>query len=650
VQRPGQSVFGAEPRYMRAPRCFTTNRPVYPVYTGGICRTEARACKPRVGRRLRPFTRQRRMRSRSRWSSRDKEGGGGRRPSSKGRVSAKEDGGGGSSHRSAKHVDLKESGMPSSKEDGDGVSKLSDSLELKDATDKSEIGNVVKAASASRVLDRLAKKPSLQLPRPGRLTSRSSSRRSSAESPGGKEARRSLSRRMSAPATSATALATADAVGTADTSIKRNSRQAKQDPSPEGPRMSLLTASWPLEDFFVAGLLPMSSRDGRSGVQAVLQVQPTEPIGSVVDQLHQRKVCECIVAYANGRSEFFDCLDLSTFLVEAVAGKTDLNAAALIKAAEKDDWCTTKHKLRRVAETPVSEALRLPRQEACEFRRFDASGSLEDLLRRLGIQRRVPVYRGEKLCCIVSPADILEMCCRLTEDTKHILEQMQLSDAVLKRPNIISKVEIPEEASLLEVLFTMYKADMRVAPVLASHRQADNSPTDALTNTPDSGELVGQFDIASLRAMFARGPTDGSSREWWWEESTVTTNILLEPCMDFLVRGSNRSAKTQSAYSAVLLEESLARSILRSLSSSFQSIVVHRASCGSSGVRNTNTSAPTCLRVSSPLMGLFSVCKQQDYSSLCGLIQPSRVVGRLEHGGHRRLLLVTGPSLPRVVS
>lgn len=69
------------------------------------------------------------------------------------------------------------------------------------------------------------------------------------------------------------------------------------------------------------------------------------------------------------------------------------------------------------------------------------------------------------------------------------------------------------------------------------------------------------------------------------KKNTVTTNILLEPCMDFLALGSNRltsAAKTQSAYAAVLLEESLARSISRSLSSSFQSIVVYRVSNGSS--------------------------------------------------------------------
>jgi len=363
----------------------------------------------------------------------------------------------------------------------------------------------------------------------------------------------------------------------------------------------VLSIARPVEDFIVAGLLPVPHRDTVRGGLALLQVQSTETIGSVINQLHRWKISSCIVAFADGRMEFFDCMDFSSYLLEEFAGGARDSTATVESATGHEDWEEAKRKLRRIAAAPVQDCLRPPRGSVSSFSRLDASESLEKLLPLLRLHRRVAVYRGGELCRVVTASDVLEMCCQLSEDTKSLLEVTRLADLIPRAPSMVSKLEISEDACLLEVLRLMRGADVRVVPVLDSSARGPECPSPGTgglrTSTESRGSaiedpcaapgqsLVGQFDIAALRTMFARDHPNGDAEgPWWWEDASITSNILVEPCMDFLALGPRRlflsTAKSQPAYAAVLVEEPLARAVMRSLSSSYQSVVVHQTRRG----------------------------------------------------------------------
>lgn len=355
-----------------------------------------------------------------------------------------------------------------------------------------------------------------------------------------------------------------------------------------------LSASNSVEEFLEQGLLPVPS----SANGGLLQVGPLEPIGDVIEKIHHRRLRSCIVAFEDGKKEFFDCMDLACFILQAIEGPYG--------RAETDNWDLTKKKLRSVAEAPVCNAVKGGRG-AGEFRRFDSDGSLFELLRMFSRLRRVPVYRHGELCRVVTPSDILEMCCCVSEDTKDCLEDTLLTEMMGLSPGILSEVQVSEDFSVLEVLQVMRDYEVNVTPVvegflgrtrsqdsvasfdcnqrsgsaatvsqqlMQANKQSQERVQD-LIKEKCARTIVGQFETAAMRVMLVH--LDADEKTWWWEDSSLSRNILLEPCMDYLsLSGTvviNHNISTP--FNLMRAEETLARSITKVLTSNYQSVVVY---------------------------------------------------------------------------
>merc|ERR1719331_2542345 len=83
------------------------------------------------------------------------------------------------------------------------------------------------------------------------------------------------------------------------------------------------------------------------------------------------------------------------------------------------------------------------------------------------------------------------------------------------------------------------------------------------SSPPGAHTLVGQFDA-----------DEGS---WWWEDESLTRNILLEPCMDYLSLSGTVIVTNSdtSPFNIMKAEETLMRSITKVLTSNYQSVVVY---------------------------------------------------------------------------
>jgi len=144
-----------------------------------------------------------------------------------------------------------------------------------------------------------------------------------------------------------------------------------------------LTASLPLEDFFLTELI-------QDDPEKMIIVPHTEPIASVVEQMHSKQLTSCIVNLATGEQEFFDCMDFGSYLLEVMTGGAS-TPSELRKVAE--DWEAMKRKLRRVAQEPVRKALRggLARAANGGFGRLDADQSAALSRQRDGLPALPPV-------------------------------------------------------------------------------------------------------------------------------------------------------------------------------------------------------------------------------------------------------------------
>jgi hypothetical protein len=292
-----------------------------------------------------------------------------------------------------------------------------------------------------------------------------------------------------------------------------------------GATTKALNADSRVEEFIAQGLLPVP--------ESLLRVSPLEPVGSVVEKLYKWRLRSCIVTFDNGINEFFDCTDLACFIMEFVVGAEFFREYA---AVEGEDWDTTKDKLKRVAEAPVGDAIKGNRG-AGMFKRFDAESSLMDLMKLFSSQKRVPVYRDGLLCRVVTPSDILEMCCCVSEDTLQCLESTLLTELMRTWPGILSEIEVSEDHSVIEVIQAMRESGVDVTPVfegLGRIRPSDGVERRSSVSSMDSEDpyaternLVGQFDTAALRVMLVH--LDHHEGCFWWEEDSITKNILLEP-------------------------------------------------------------------------------------------------------------------------
>jgi len=357
-----------------------------------------------------------------------------------------------------------------------------------------------------------------------------------------------------------------------------------------------LTASLPLEDFFLTELI-------QDDPEKMIIVPHTEPIASVVEQMHSKQLTSCIVNLATGEQEFFDCMDFGSYLLEVMTGGAS-TPSELRKVAE--DWEAMKRKLRRVAQEPVRKALRGGLARAANggaggFGRLDADQSLQSLLPLLSTQRPVPIFRGGELCRTMTASDVLELCFSLADESKTLLEQCPLQEVITKVPGALSKLGISEDLGLLEVVHLMREANVHVVPILASSGSdeansfkdkgldltARRSSTDSTSSTDgtDTRPLVGQFDITSLRALYVKtlppekDDPDSPRRpvgQWWWEDSSVTTNLFLETCMDFISIAPARGSGENLPYAAVLSSEPLTKAISRAIASVHHSVVVYQ--------------------------------------------------------------------------
>lgn len=341
-----------------------------------------------------------------------------------------------------------------------------------------------------------------------------------------------------------------------------------------------MTAAHPVEEFLSLGLLPIPDKADSK----VLEVPYTELISSVISQLHQRRLVACVVSLASGQKEIFDCMDFLSYLLEAVFGGSPDGPEV---------WETTKRKLRRVAGEPVRKALRCRRNSttsggsgsgergALGFVNFDSCKSLDELLQLLQTQRIVPVYRGKELCRFVMAQDVLELCLRTSEEQKEQLD-LHFNELIIKSPSMISKHEIIDDQSTLEAMRQMREADTHVMPIMAL--SIDHVVSSMSLETKDSSDahrrVSGQFDVCSLRVIFARSAEDEPKSPWWWEEESITTSIFQESCMDFVTMGPKVLTSEAPPYAAVLSEEPLTRAISRALASSYQSVVVYRVEPG----------------------------------------------------------------------
>jgi len=368
-----------------------------------------------------------------------------------------------------------------------------------------------------------------------------------------------------------------------------------------------ICATSPVEDYLTAGLLP----DPAQGTDtALLVVKSTETIGSVVEQMCKHGLYACIVTFDDFRKdEFFDCMDFATYFTEVLSGGAGSGSEAM-RSASKEDWPSTKEKIKKVAEEPVLKALKTPRGKESEYERFDSHKSLEELLTSLTSHARVPVYRDGKLWSIVTARNILEMCASATKETQDVLEHTCLSDAMSKAPSMLSKLRVEDGVTLIEALHTMTSNRVTVIPITSSGGSSGHIPP---AEREDSEALVGQFDITFLRALFARrkaGDNDDDDghpkgnhhrasspkreEHWWWENSAVSVNLLLETPMDFIALSPKYKLEVHMPWAAAFSEESLARAISRAVKSKHQSVVVYRVADRDTGVKPLEGVASTC--------------------------------------------------------
>lgn len=343
----------------------------------------------------------------------------------------------------------------------------------------------------------------------------------------------------------------------------------------------VLCAARPVQDFLDAGLF--TKRVGKT-----LEVDHTESLGTVVNQLYCRKLRSCIVEFADGGRDFFDCMDLGYCILEVLAASSE-NAGAALRAVEEKDWLDVKRKLIQVAQAPIAQAIKHGRKKRLRFQPFDASHSLEQLLTRLPVHKRVPVHQDNEYVRLVTATDVLEMCLAgISDETKSVIERTRLADVLSKRPASLSRLEVTEDLTVIEVLYAMCQEDVRVVHVMENPGLRTISlkdPTDSSKSTARAGEakdhhrtLVGQFDIAALCMLFAR--PDGSPDEgvYWWQDDTFTNNLLSEPCMDFVATGQQHFSKNRSVaapYHTVGAEENLSRAAQRMLSAHSRSTLVN---------------------------------------------------------------------------
>jgi len=417
-----------------------------------------------------------------------------------------------------------------------------------------------------------------------------------------------------------------------------------------GAKKAELIASLALEEFIASGLL-------QDDPHMLLEVQHSEPIASVVEQLHRRRLSTCVVT-----QEFFDCMDFASYLLEVITGGVGVSSPPELRQAAQD-WENMKKKLRKIATEPVRKALRsrsrnsigtgcmsttasnataasssTPSAVNASFGKFDTEQSLQRLIPLLRAQRPIPVFRDGELRRTVTPGDVLELCMSVKEETKALLERTPLQEVLAKSPSALSKLQISEDQTLVEVIFQMREASVYVVPILASHAHSDNMGatatigSSASTNggktpedTSELGNLVGQFDIAALRALYMKRQDDGDDSEsgqWWWEDKSITANVLLETCMGFSAVSPGASGD-HVPYAAVLSSEPLAKAISRAVATSYQSVVVYHVDGARTDAKSPEGLASTLGLVTAMLeAGLFSKLvfdptKQRRQRDLC---------------------------------
>lgn len=360
----------------------------------------------------------------------------------------------------------------------------------------------------------------------------------------------------------------------------------------EGTDGNLLGVSRPLEDFLDSGLL-----DKKRG--KTLEALHSDQLGTVVEKLHRKKLRSCIVSLADGSREFFDSMDLGNFLLDKLASGAE-SAADAARLVEAQDWASVKHTLAKIAHAPVSEALP-PGRKRPAFRPADITSALDALLPQLIQDKWVPLYRGDDLLRVLECADILELCTNtITEECRNIVERTRLSDLLSSCPSAMSRLEVKDDLSVIEVLYSMRKEDVRAVPVTENLQRGQSFKEDSSSNpserplknqkdpkgqaAPEQGTLMGQFDVTTLRALFV-GSEQGS---WWWQDEAITTNFFSEPCMDFVGLTERRFSKGHrlTTYTTVGAEESVSRAASRTLSSGSRCALVNPAgSKGSGGPR-----------------------------------------------------------------
>ncbi|CAE7293714.1 unnamed protein product [Symbiodinium natans] len=319
-----------------------------------------------------------------------------------------------------------------------------------------------------------------------------------------------------------------------------------------------LTIDSPLQHFFDARLILRP--------ESVFKVSCDELLSVVAQELHQRRLGACVVEFADGRLEFFDCSDFNSLLA------TRLRVSALAKSRgavgeDADDgieWKATKSLLRKIANLPV----KTPRGKGLDFEPFDTSLPLRELVDRLERQRRVPCFTAGQLRAVVTANDVLELCggC-VTKASKELLENMAARSILSKELNDF-ELDTTEDTPALEVMQKLLHSASRAVPVLAQ----PDAPTPGC-RTSGRIRILAQFDLAALWTVF--GYKDDSD-QWWWESEDVASNIFRHSCVDFLAFGrKNSDGRDQAPVAKVSLDEKLSKVIGRACTSPFRHVVVY---------------------------------------------------------------------------
>lgn len=354
------------------------------------------------------------------------------------------------------------------------------------------------------------------------------------------------------------------------------------------PQQGGLTPSLPLEEFYLMNLIDCDP-------DKLVVVAHTEQIVNVLELMRRSKCSSCVVNLASGEQDFFDCMGFGSYLLEVITGGAsspeDLRTAAA-------DWHGVKRKLLRVAQEPVRKALRrgLARsgQSGGEtatgsFCRFDSDQTLESLIPLLKSQRPVPIFRGADLYQTLSASDVLDICLSMADESRQMLECMPLKDIIARTPTALSKVNVAEDQTLLEVINLMRQANVHVVPIVGSMEDGND------VQRP----LVGQFDIASLRSLYVKVDKereDGVSvGQWWWEAESVTSNLFMETCLDFLCMCPALEGEGQMKdvpFAAVLSSEPLTKAISRCITSPHHSVVVYQVDAQNAASSSGSRSKP----------------------------------------------------------